>query len=66
MCDVTIWGCMSAFGKALLHFCDGSIIAENLIETAEQQMLPSRPHLFQGHPSIFQYDNGKPNLTHIT
>ena len=29
-------------------------------------MLPSRRHLFQRHPCIFQQDNAKPHCAHIT
>ncbi len=29
-------------------------------------MLPSRRHLFQGRPCIFQQDNAKPHSAHIT
>ncbi len=37
-----------------LHFCDGTINAEKYIEILEHNMLPSRRHLFQGRPCIFQ------------
>ncbi len=29
-------------------------------------MLPSRRHIFQGRPCIFQQDNAKPHSAHIT
>ncbi len=48
------------------HFCDGTINAEKYIEILEHNMLPSRRHLFQGRPCIFQQDNAKPHSAHIT
>ncbi len=51
-----VWGCVSALGKGNLHFCDGTINAEKYIEILEHNMLPSRRHLFQGRPCIFQQD----------
>ncbi len=51
--------CVSALGKGNLHFCDGTINAEKYIEILEHNMLPSRRHLFQGRPCIFQQDNAK-------
>ncbi len=36
------------------------------IEILEHNMLPSRRHLFQGRPCIFQQDNAKPHSAHIT
>uniref|UniRef100_A0AAY5K5G3 Tc1-like transposase DDE domain-containing protein n=1 Tax=Esox lucius TaxID=8010 RepID=A0AAY5K5G3_ESOLU len=32
----------------------------------QQQMLPSRQHLYQGGPFLFQKDNAKPHSAHIT
>ncbi len=58
--------CVSALGKGNLHFCDGTINAEKYIEILEHNMLPSRRHLFQGRPCIFQQDNAKPHSAHIT
>ncbi len=52
--SVMVWGCVSALGKGNLHFCDGTINAEKYIEILEHNMLPSRRHLFQGRPCIFQ------------
>ncbi len=60
------WGCVSALGKGNLHFCDGTINAENYIEILKHNMLPSRRHLFQGRPCTFQQDNAKPHSAHIT
>ncbi len=37
-----------------------------LKEILEHNMLPSRRHLFQGRPCIFQQDNAKPHSAHIT
>ncbi len=64
--SVMVWGCVSALGKGNLHFCDGTINAEKYIEILEHTMLPSRRHLFQGRPCIFQQDNAKPHSAHIT
>ncbi len=64
--SVMVWGCVSALGKGNLHFCDGTINAEKYIEILEHNMLPSRRHLFQGLPCIFQQDNAKPHSAHIT
>ncbi len=64
--SVMVWGCVSAPGKGNLHFCDGTINAEKYIEILEHNMLPSRRHLFQGRPCIFQQDNAKPHSAHIT
>ncbi len=61
-----VWGCVSALGKGNLHFCNGTINAEKYIEILEHNMLPSRRHLFQGRPCIFQQDNAKPHSAHIT
>ncbi len=63
--SVMVWGCVSALGKGNLHFCDGTINAEKYIEILEHNMLPSRRHLFQGRPCIFQQDNAKPHSAHI-
>uniref|UniRef100_A0A9J7WZK0 Tc1-like transposase DDE domain-containing protein n=1 Tax=Cyprinus carpio carpio TaxID=630221 RepID=A0A9J7WZK0_CYPCA len=64
--SVMVWGCVSALGKGNLHFCEGTINAEKYIEILEHNMLPSRRHLFQGRPCIFQQDNAKPHSAHIT
>ncbi len=64
--SVMVWDCVSALGKGNLHFCDGTINAEKYIEILEHNMLPSRRHLFQGRPCIFQQDNAKPHSAHIT
>ncbi len=64
--SVMVWGCVSALGKGNLHFCDGTINAEKYIEILEHNMLPSRRHLFQGRPCIFQQDDAKPHSAHIT
>ena len=63
--SVMVWGCVSALGKGNLHFCDGSINAEQYIEILEQLLLPSRRLLFR-HLCIFQQDNAKPHSAHIT
>ncbi len=59
--SVMVWGVSVALGKGNLHFCDGTINAEKYIEILEHNMLPSRRHLFQGRPCIFQQDNAKPH-----
>ncbi len=64
--SVMVWGCVSALVKSNLHFCDGTINAEKYIEILEHNMQPSRRHLFQGRPCIFQQDNAKPHSAHIT
>ncbi len=64
--SVMVWGCVSALGIGNLQFCDGTINAEKYIEILEYNMLPSRRHLFQGRPCIFQQDNAKPHSAHIT
>lgn len=64
--SVMVWGCVSAFGKGNLHFCDGTINAEKYISVLEEQMLPSRRRLFQGRPCLFQQDNAKPHTARIT
>ncbi len=46
--------------------CTSVINAEKYIEILEHNMLPSRRHLFQGRPCIFQQDNAKPHSAHIT
>ncbi len=46
-------GLCQCLGKGNLHFCDGTINAEKYIEILEHNMLPSRRHLFQGRPCIF-------------
>ncbi len=42
------------------------LMLEKYIEILEHNMLPSRRHLFQGRPCIFQQDNAKPHSAHIT
>ncbi len=62
--SVMVLGCVSALGKGNLHFCDGTINAEKYIEILEHNMLPSRRHLFQGRPCIFQQGQCKTNILH--
>ncbi len=54
-----VWGSMSACRMGSLHIWKGTITAE--IQVLEQHMLPSRHHLFQGRPCIFQHDNARPH-----
>ncbi len=42
------------------------LMLKKYIEILEHNMLPSRRHLFQGRPCIFQQDNAKPHSAHIT
>ncbi len=42
------------------------LYAEKYIEIWSTICLPSRRHLFQGRPCIFQQDNAKPHSAHIT
>ncbi len=42
------------------------LMLKSNIEILEHNMLPSRRHLFQGRPCIFQQDNAKPHSAHIT
>uniref|UniRef100_A0A803JAZ8 Tc1-like transposase DDE domain-containing protein n=1 Tax=Xenopus tropicalis TaxID=8364 RepID=A0A803JAZ8_XENTR len=64
--SLMVWGCMSACGMGSLHVWKGSINAEKYIQVLEQHMLPSRRHLFQGRPCIFQQDNSRPHSASIT
>uniref|UniRef100_A0A803JHS9 Paired domain-containing protein n=1 Tax=Xenopus tropicalis TaxID=8364 RepID=A0A803JHS9_XENTR len=64
--SLMVWGCMSACGMGSLHVWKGSINAEKYIQVLEQHMLPSRRHLFQGRPCIFQQDNARPHSASIT
>ncbi len=47
-------GCISAYGIYNLHVLEGTMNAERYIKVLEQHMLPSRRHLFQGRPCVFQ------------
>ncbi len=64
--SLMVWGCMSACGMGSLHIWKGTINAERYIQVLEQHMLPSRHHLFQGRPFIFQHDNARPHTASIT
>ncbi len=64
--SLMVWGCMSACGMGSLHVWKGTINAERYIQVLEQHMLPSRRHLFQGRPCIFQHDNARPHTASIT
>ncbi len=48
-----------------LHVLEGAMNAERYIKVLEQHMLPSRWHLFQGRPCVFQQDNAKPHTAAI-
>ncbi len=64
--SVMVWVVSVPLANGNLHFCDGTINAEKYIEILEHNMLPSRRHLFQVRPCIFQQDNAKPHSAHIT
>ncbi len=64
--SLMVWGCISAYGMGGLHVLEGTKNAERYIKVLEQHMLPSRWHLFQGRPCIFQQDNAKPHTAAIT
>ncbi len=64
--SLMMWGCISAYGMGSLHVLEGTMNAESYIKVLEQHMLPSRWHLFQGRPCVFQQDNAKPHTAAIT
>ncbi len=64
--SLMVWGCMIACDMGSLHIWKGTINAERYIQVLEQHMLPSRRHLFQGRPCIFQHDNARPHTASIT
>ncbi len=64
--SLMVWGCISAYGMGSLHVLEGTMNAERYIKVLEQHMLPSRRHLFQGRPFVFQQDNAKPHTAAIT
>uniref|UniRef100_A0A8C1J3L4 Tc1-like transposase DDE domain-containing protein n=1 Tax=Cyprinus carpio TaxID=7962 RepID=A0A8C1J3L4_CYPCA len=64
--SLMVWGCMGACGLGSLHIWRGTINAERSIQVLVQHMLPSRRHLLQGRPCIFQHDNARPNTASIT
>ncbi len=59
-------GCVSAYGMDSLYVLEGTMNAERYITILEKHMLPSRRHLFQGRPCVFQQDNAKPHTPAIT
>ncbi len=64
--SLIVLGCISAYGMGSLHVLEGTMNAERYIKVLEQHMLPSRRHLFQGRPCVFQQDNAKPHTAAIT
>ncbi len=64
--SLMVWGCISVYGMGSLHVLEGTMNAERYIKVLEQHMLPSRWHLFQGRPCVFQKDNAKPHIAAIT
>ncbi len=61
-----VWGCISAYGVGSLHVLELTMNSERYIKVLEQHILPSRRHLFQGRPCVFQQDNAKPHTAAIT
>ncbi len=61
-----VWGCISVYGMGSLHVLEGTMNAERYIKVLEKHMVPSRRHLFQGRPCVFQQDNAKPHTAAIT
>ncbi len=61
-----VWGCISAYSMGSLHVLEGIMNTEKYIKVLEQHMLPSRRHLFQGRPCVFQQDNAKPHTAAAT
>ena len=53
--SVMVWGRLSAHGMGNLYICEGTINAERYMQVFEQHMLPSKQHLFQGHPCVFMH-----------
>ncbi len=64
--SLMVWGYISAYSMGSLHVLEGTVNAERYIKVLEQHMLPSRRHLFQGRPCVFQQDNAKPHTAAIT
>ncbi len=64
--SLKVWGCISAYGMGSLYVLEGTMNAERYIKVLEQHMLPSRWHLFQGRPCVFQQDNATPHTAAIT
>ncbi len=58
--SLIVWGVHMCIRYGSLHVLEGTMIAERYIKVLEQHMLPSRGHLFQGRPCVFQQDNAKP------
>ncbi len=61
-----LWCYGVAYGMGSLHVLEGTMNAERYIKALEQHILPSRGHLFQGRPCVFQQDNAKPHTAAIT
>lgn len=49
--SVMVWRCVSAHSTGDLHMCEGTTDADT-----ERHMLPSRWHIFQRSPWLFQQD----------
>ncbi len=61
-----LWWYGGAYGMSSLHDLEGTMNAERYIKVLEQHMLPSRWHLFQGQPCVFQQYNAKPQTAAFT
>ncbi len=54
--SLMVWGCISGYSMDILHVLERTMTAERYIKVLEQHMLPSRWHLFQERPCVFQQD----------
>ncbi len=54
--SLMVWGCISGYSMDSLHVLERTMTAERYIKVLEQHMLPSRWHLFQERPCVFQQD----------
>ncbi len=63
--SLMVWGCISAYGMGSFgrHY-ECWMVYKGF--RATYSMLPSRRHLFQGKPCVFQQDNAKPHTAAIT
>lgn len=64
--SVMVWGCMAASGVGDLHFCDGTVKAQDYIAILEEHLQRSKRKLFGCRPSIYQQDNARPHTARIT
>ncbi len=64
--SVMVWVVSVPLAKVTCTSVMAPLMLKKYIEILEHNMLPSRRHLFQGRPCIFQQDNAKPHSAHIT